>query len=274
MKWLLPRREFHFDRLLVMGIVNVTPDSFSDGGRWSTTDAAVDHALRLAADGADILDIGGESTRPGAIPVAEDEELRRVIPVIRALAKQADKPISIDTMKPGVAAASLAVGAEIINDVSGLRDPQMMSLMARSDAAAIVMHMQGTPATMQENPHYVDVVDAVDVYFGERIRNCGELGIAYERLALDPGIGFGKSSKHNWQLLAALPRLQTHRRPLCLGVSRKGFLGKDRTPSERMIAGLAVACHGMAHRAAHIVRTHDVRPTRDAIDALVKIIHE
>ncbi len=271
MKWLSSRREFTFDRPLVMGIVNVTPDSFSDGARWSQTDAAIEHALRLVADGADILDIGGESTRPGATPVPEDEELRRVVAVVTALAKQQSLPISIDTMKPAVARACLDAGAEIVNDVSGLHDPAMVELVCDTKAAAIVMHMAGTPLTMQDAPHYDDVVTEVGSYFEERLKSLIDSGIERERIALDPGIGFGKKSAHNWQLLAGLAQYQRFGRPMCLGVSRKGFLGEEREPRERMIAGLAVACHGVVTNAVQIVRTHDVKATREAVVALAAI---
>ncbi len=271
MRWQSSRRKFAFGRPMVMGIVNVTPDSFSDGGRWNQTDAAIEHAHRLVADGADILDIGGESTRPGATPVPEDEELRRVVAVVAALAKQQALPVSIDTMKPTVARACLDAGAEIVNDVSGLRDPAMVELVRDTKAAAIVMHMAGTPVTMQESPHYVDVVAEVGDYFNERLKSLVNAGIELEHIALDPGIGFGKKSAHNWQLLAGLAQYRRFGRPMCLGVSRKGFLGKEREPQDRMIAGLAVACHGIATKAVQIVRTHDVKATRDAVNALAAI---
>ncbi len=271
MKWLSSRREFTFDRPMVMGIVNVTPDSFSDGGRWNNTDAAIEHALQLVADGADTLDIGGESTRPGATPVPEDEELRRVVTVVTALVKQQALPISIDTMKAAVARACLDAGAEIVNDVSGLRDPAMVELVRNTKAAAIVMHMAGTPLTMQDSPHYDDVAAEVGDYFDARLKSLVNAGIELEHIALDPGIGFGKKSAHNWQLLACLARYQRFGRPMCLGVSRKGLLGKEREPQDRMIAGLAVACHGLVTNAVQIVRTHDVKATRDAVNALAAI---
>jgi dihydropteroate synthase len=271
MIWKTPSREFTFDRPLVMGIVNVTPDSFSDGGQYLESHHAADHALQLITDGADIIDIGGESTRPGATPTPEAEELRRVVPVIQALAKQIAIPISIDTIKPGVAKAAIEAGAEIVNDVSGLRDPTMVKVVRDAKAAAIVMHMRGTPQTMQNDPQYFDVVREVGSYFDERIRALSQAGIDVERTALDPGFGFGKTSVHNWQLLAGLSEFRRFGRPLCLGVSRKGFLGKDRQPCDRLIAGIAVSCHGIALNAVQIVRTHDVKQSRDAIDALTKI---
>lgn len=271
MKWISPRREYTFDRPLIMGIVNVTPDSFSDGGRWNQTDTAVQHALSLEADGADILDVGGESTRPGATPVRLVEEINRVVPVIAALAKRTSLPISIDTMKPAVAWACIDEGAEVVNDVAGLRDPAMLTIVRQTKAAAIVMHMRGTPATMQDAPKYDDVVIEVGNFFVERLRSLAEAGIETDRIALDPGIGFGKKSEHNWKLLAGLTQYRRFGRPVCLGVSRKGFLGKDREPEERMVAGLAVACHGIVTNAVQIIRTHDVKATREAIDALAML---
>jgi dihydropteroate synthase len=271
MEWRTSRRTLTFDRPLVMGIVNVTPDSFSDGGQWFDTHSAVGHALHLVAGGTDILDIGGESTRPGAIPVSEADELRRVVTVVAALVKQVSLPISIDTMKPAVARACIDAGAEIVNDVSGLRDPGMVEVVRDTKAGVIVMHMPGTPKTMQDHAQYGDVVADVGSFFEERLRMLGDSGIAVERVALDPGIGFGKKSQHNWQLLAGLHDYRRFGRPMCLGVSRKGFLGKDRESRDRMIAGLAVACHGIVNDAVQIVRTHDVKATRDAIDALASI---
>lgn len=271
MEWVSNRRSIAFDRPLVMGIVNVTPDSFSDGGRWATADLAIEHALRLAQDGADVLDIGGESSRPGAEPVPEEEELRRVVPVVRALATQLTVPISIDTMKPAVAQACIEAGAEIINDVSGLRNPAMVGVARDTAAAVLVMHMKGTPQTMQLDPNYLDVVGEIDQYFEERLRTLTASGIARQRLAIDPGIGFGKKSSHNWELLAKLDRLRCFERPLCLGVSRKGFLGKERPAKDRLIAGLTVAVEAMTRGTAQIIRTHDVRETRDSVDTLLKI---
>ena len=201
----------------------------------------------------------------------EDEELRRVVVVVAALAKQQTLPISVDTMKPAVARACLDAGAEIVNDVSGLRDPAMVEVVRNTKAAAIVMHMAGTPATMQDSPHYDDVVVEVGEYFEERLKSLVNAEIQLERIALDPGIGFGKKSAHNWQLLAGLAQYQRFGRPMCLGVSRKGFLGKDREPQDRMIAGLAVACQGIVTNAVQIVRTHDVKATRDAANALAAI---
>jgi dihydropteroate synthase len=271
--WTTSRRTFTITRPLVMGIVNVTPDSFSDGGRFLATEAAVMHGVHLAEAGADILDVGGESTRPGATPVSADDELRRVVPVIEELARKVSVPLSVDTMKAGVARASLDAGAEIVNDVSGLRDPAVVEIVKATGAAAVVMHMRGTPQTMQDNPVYDDVVAEVATYFEERLRALTGSGIDADRIALDPGIGFGKTTAHNWQLVAHLARFARLGRPVCLGVSRKGFLGKHlgRDVHERLAAGLAVACFGAVAGAVQIVRTHDVAEMRDAMLTLEQV---
>jgi dihydropteroate synthase len=266
--WQCRDRRLTFARPLVLGIVNVTPDSFSDGGRYADPAVAVEHALSLVAEGADLLDVGGESTRPGSHPVTLDEELRRVVPVVRDLAKRTDVPISVDTSKAEVARQSLDIGARIINDVTGLRgDPTMPEVVARASAGAIIMHMQGTPATMQANPRYDDVVREVGEFFEERLRSLSNAGIAPESVCLDPGIGFGKTHEHNMRLLAELPVFQRFGRPVCLGVSRKGVIGTvcGRPRSERMPASLAVACFAIARGAAQALRAHDVAPHRDAV---------
>jgi dihydropteroate synthase len=266
--WHCRDRRLTFGRPLVLGIVNVTPDSFSDGGQHADTAAAIEFALKLAADGADLLDVGGESTRPGSLPAPLDEELRRVVPVVRGLAGRTDVPISVDTNKAAVARQALAAGAVIINDVTGLRgDPDMPSVCAAAGAGVIVMHMQGTPETMQVNPTYGDVVREVDDFFAERLRALAAAGIPPEAVCLDPGIGFGKTQDHNLRLLANLGTFRRHGRPVCLGVSRKGMLGviTGRPRSERMPASLAVACFAVAEGAAHVLRVHDVGPTRDAV---------
>jgi dihydropteroate synthase len=257
-----------------MGIVNVTPDSFSDGGRFATADNAVAHSLELVRQGADLLDIGGESTRPGAVPVPLDEEIRRVVPVVQALAAQTATPISVDTSKAEVARQCLAAGARIINDVAALTfDPVMPEVVRAAGAGVILMHMQGTPATMQIQPHYDDVVGEIRQFLEARLRSLALLGIAEERVVLDPGIGFGKSHAHNLEILARLEEFQQLGRPLCLGVSRKGGIGKVlNRPVERRLAGsLAVVCYAVTRRTAHIVRVHDVEETRDAVTMIAAI---
>lgn len=271
--WQIRDRRLEFDRPLVMGILNVTPDSFSDGGRHFTLDAAVQHGLQLIEEGADILDVGGESTRPGAEPVPLDEELRRVVPVIQALAAQINVPISVDTSKPEVARQSLGAGAHIVNDVTALREPAMIQLIGETQAGAVLMHMQGTPATMQIAPHYDDVVAEVERFFEHRLAELTSAGIAAEQLVIDPGIGFGKTFEHTLAQLRALPDLQRLGRPVCLGVSRKGFIGQiTRRPRQERVAGsLAVLCHGLAQGAVQIARVHDVAATVDAMRILAAL---
>ena len=250
-----------------MGVVNVTPDSFSDGGKFSDPAAAVAHGLELAAQGAEILDIGGESTRPHAEPVSEAEELRRVIPVLEQLAHRTPATLSIDTMKPAVARAAVAAGACIVNDVAANRtDPAMWKLVAESGAGYICMHAQGTPATMQNHPNYVDVVREVHDFFAERLETLRNCGVQPEQVVLDPGIGFGKTVEHNLQLLAGLKRFADLGRPLLLGVSRKAFIGKicGAKVNERLPASLACATLAVAD-GVEIIRTHDVKETVQAI---------
>jgi len=258
-------------RALVMGIVNVTPDSFSDGGRHDDAAAAVKHALQLIADGADLLDIGGESSRPGANPVTLEEELRRVIPVVAELAKVTSIPLSVDTVKAEVARQSLAAGACIVNDISALNgDSGMIDVVRGYRAGLILMHMQGTPATMQQNPAYIDVIAEVGRFFEERIAFARAGGLVESSLVLDPGIGFGKSVEHTWQQLRHLADYQRFGLPVCLGVSRKGFIGLaiDRPRHQRAVGSVAVACHALANGAAQIVRVHDVAAHRDAVRVL------
>ena len=260
--------EFVFPRpVLVMGIVNVTPDSFSDGGKFLDAYAAVAHALELAAQGAEILDIGGESTRPNAEPVNEAEELRRVIPVVEKLAAKIKIPLSIDTMKPAVARAALAAGASIVNDVAANRnDDAMWKVVAEFRASYICMHAQGSPTTMQKNPAYKNVVREVGEFFRERLKKLNAAGVAADQIAFDPGIGFGKTLEHNLQLLAGLRSFTNLRRPLLLGASRKSFIGKlsgaeveNRLPASLACATLAVA------GGVQIIRTHDVAETIQAV---------
>ena len=254
-------------RALLMGIVNVTLDSFYDGGKFASTETAVAHGLAMAAQGADILDIGGESTRPGAAPVAMEEELRRVRPVIEALAPRVQCAISIDTSKPEVARAAIAAGAGLVNDVTGLRDPEMLRVLAETGAGAIAMHMQGAPADMQRAPHYEDVTAEVREFFRHTFARVVNSGLDPMKIAFDPGIGFGKTVAHNLALLKDLAGLRVEDRPLVLGVSRKSFLGKI-TGSADMEARLwpTVALTSYAReRGANVIRVHDVRQNSDAL---------
>jgi dihydropteroate synthase len=254
-------------RPLVMGIVNVTPDSFSDGGAFFDPDRAIVQAVKLANEGADILDIGGESSRPGSASISEKDEIERVVPVIEAITDEIETPISIDTMKAGVARAAVEAGASIINDVSGFRDPAMIHVAVKAKAGVIVMHMQGTPASMQKNPKYEDVVREIGEFFDERIATLTAAGVDREAICLDPGIGFGKTQEHNLQLLAGMGEYQRFQRPVCLGVSRKGFIGVicTRPVEERLAGSLAVASIAAARGEAHVLRVHDVAATRDAM---------
>jgi len=251
-------------RPLVMGILNVTPDSFSDGGRYADP---VARGLQLIEHGADVLDVGGESTRPGAEPVSLEEELRRVVPVVRELSSRTSAPISVDTMKPEVAREALAVGAAILNDVSGFRDPRIIEVAREARCGVVAMHMLGAPATMQQNPQYADAVGEVTAYLQERLRALGESGIPLEAVCLDPGIGFGKALEHNLELLANLNAVAALGRPVCLGVSRKGFIGAvcGRALEQRDAGSLAVACFAAARGTAHVLRVHDVPAARDAV---------
>ncbi len=252
----------------IMGVVNVTPDSFSDGGAFLDRDAAVKHGLRLAFEGADLLDVGGESTRPGADPVPEREELERVIGVIEGIrAANAVVRISIDTSKAAVAAAALDAGADFVNDVTALRgDPEMAALVAERGVDVCLMHMVGSPRTMQAEARYDDVVADVKQFLGERIEAAVAAGIALERILVDPGIGFAKTLEHNLELLFRLRELTALGRPLVLGTSRKSFLGTitGRETAERMPATLATVVMGY-ERGATVFRVHDVAPTRDAL---------
>ena len=260
--------EFLFPRpALVMGIVNVTPDSFSDGGKFFEPALAVEHALAMMADGADILDVGGESTRPNAAPVSEAEELRRVLPVIEQLAAKVKIPLSIDTMKPIVAQAALAAGASLVNDVAANRnDDAMWRLAAETGAGYVAMHCQGTPQTMQVNPQYDDVLAEVSEFFFDRLEWLQAAGVRREQVVLDVGIGFGKTLAHNLELLAALKHFTKFERPLLLGVSRKSFLGQllGLEVEARLPAGLACACWAV-QADVQIIRTHDVAATIQAV---------
>lgn len=249
----------------VMGIVNVTPDSFSDGGKFNTTDKAVAHALELVEQGADILDIGGESTRPGATPVPLDEELSRVIPVIKALIK-AGVPLSIDTYKPEVMRAAIDAGVDIVNDVCALQEANALEIVAASQVGVCLMHMQGRPQTMQADPQYQDVVAEVTSFLATRLKAAEQAGIVRGRIVLDPGFGFGKRTEHNLTLLNHLSSLQSLGLPLLVGLSRKSVLGQvvGLSVDERMHASIAASVVSVM-KGANIVRVHDVKPTLDAL---------
>lgn len=248
------------ERTFVMGILNVTPDSFSDGGRFLASDAAVDHAVRMVADGADVIDVGGESTRPGSDPVSVEEETARVVPVVAALAGAVpDTPISIDTRKAAVAAAALDVGATIVNDVSAGGDPEMFPLVAGRGAGIVLMHMKGEPKTMQETAAYRDVVAEVREHLRERVEAARAAGIEPERIAVDPGIGFGKELEHNLELIRRIDALTELGRPVLVGPSRKRFLGTIlNVPEDRRVEGTIAAVVWMVSRGANLVRVHDV----------------
>lgn len=265
--WRCGSFELSLERPLVMGILNATPDSFSDGGLHDSPITAVGHAERLIAEGAAILDIGGESTRPGATAVPEAAELARVRPIVLRLASEGTVPVSIDTRRAGVARACVAAGASIINDVSGFRDPAMVAVAAGCEAGLVVMHMLGEPLSMQKEPRYEDVVAEVGGYLVAQAAVLEAAGVARERIALDPGIGFGKTLEHNLALLRALPELAQLGYPLLVGVSRKRFIGELTgvdTPSERLPGSLAAACFAVEH-GAHAVRVHDVASTVQAL---------
>jgi len=256
-------------RPLIMGIVNVTPDSFSDGGLHLDPGAAAAHGEQLLAEGADLLDVGGESTRPGAEPVAEGEEIRRIIPVIEALRARTDRPISVDTMKPGVARAAAAAGATVWNDVTALEgSPRSLALAAELGCGVVLMHMRGTPSTMQAAPQYDDVVAEVAAYLGGRVEAAVAAGIARSKIWIDPGIGFGKTRRHNLMLIARLDRLALLGIPVLVGASRKSFIartaGDGAGEAGRLGGSLAVALAAAA-RGAAALRVHDVAATRQAL---------
>jgi len=260
------RHLLDLDAPVVMGILNVTPDSFSDGGRFRGMPAALEQAERLAEEGAAIIDVGGESTRPGAAPVPLDEELRRVIPIVERLVSKLDIPISVDTRTPAVMRVSIAAGASMINDVMALRAPGALDAVAASGAAICLMHMQGEPRTMQNEPHYEDVVDEVCTFLRERVVACIGAGIARSRLVIDPGFGFGKALTHNLQLLRGLRTLAAEGLPVLAGLSRKRMIGEltSRDEGDRRAGSLALAVIA-AMNGARIIRAHDVRETVDAL---------
>ena len=256
---------FELDRPLVMGVVNVTPDSFSDGGLYGTPQSAIDHARALIDEGADIIDIGGESTRPGAAAVALDDERRRVLPVIEALAG-AGVPISLDTRKSELMREAIAAGASLVNDIGALEAPEALQAVAASTVAVCLMHKQGEPQTMQQSPRYEDVVREVRDYLRARVAAVQAAGISRSRVIIDPGFGFGKTFEHNATLLQGLPSLAALGVPLLAGVSRKAMLGRitGREPGNRVYASIAAALIAI-ERGANIIRVHDVAATRDAL---------
>ena len=261
-------QHFRSNRTLLMGILNVTPDSFSDGGRYVDASRAVERALEMVAEGADLIDIGGESSRPGSASVSEAEELARLMPVLESLRPQIDVPISIDTQKPGVARRSLEAGASIVNDIRGLRDPEMMEVVAEGRASVVLMHMRGTPRTMQDDTAYADVVTEIARFLEAQAMAARQAGI--EEIAVDPGLGFGKSAEQNFVILARLREIMALGYPVLIGPSRKSFLGS--LPSglptgERLEGTLAAVAVGVTNGAS-IVRVHDVEPCRRALEVV------
>ena len=256
------RFELALDRPLVMGVVNVTPDSFSDGGRFADAEAAISHARAMIDEGVDLVDVGGESSRPGAAPVPEAEELRRVLPVVSALR---GFPVCVDTRHPGVMRAALDAGASMINDIEALQAPGALEAVAAADCAVCLMHKKGDPATMQDDPQYADVVSEVREFLASRIAACERAGVARERIVADPGFGFGKTVEHNLTLLKRLPELAALGVPLLAGWSRKSSLGRitGRDTGERLAGSLAAALLALLG-GARILRVHDVKETRDA----------
>ncbi len=258
----------------VIGILNVTPDSFSDGGRYASPQEAVEAARRMVSEGAHLIDVGGESTRPGAMPVPPEEEIARVLPVVEAL-DQDGIPVSIDTRKPEIADAALSAGACVLNDVTGLREPAMRAIAARHEATVIIMHMKGEPQTMQANPEYEDVVGEVAAFLAEQAQACMSDGIAAERIWIDPGIGFGKTLEHNLALLRATGDLAASGYPVVIGVSRKSFLGRltgEEDPTRRLGGSLAAGLYA-AHLGAAALRVHDVSETVQALAVWRALVH-
>jgi dihydropteroate synthase len=267
-------RRLDLGRPAVMGVLNTTPDSFSDGGLFDTPSKAVAHAVEMVAEGADLIDVGGESTRPGAPPVSADEELARVLPVIRLLAREIAVPISIDTYKPGVMKAAVGEGAGFINDIRALRAPGALETAAALDVPVCLMHMQGEPGTMQQAPHYDDVVSEVAAFLCQRRDACVEAGIGADRILIDPGFGFGKTVHHNLLLLADLDRIAGIGPPVLVGLSRKSTIGRllGRPLEQRTTASVVLALLAV-QRGASVVRVHDVGETRDAL-SLAALVDE
>lgn len=259
-------RELDLSRTHVMGILNTTPDSFSDGGRFQQLDAALSHIERMIDEGATLIDVGGESTRPGAAAVSVDQELQRVVPVVEAIKARFDVIVSVDTSTPAVMRESAAVGAGLINDVRALQRPGALQAAADSGLPVCLMHMRGEPQTMQDAPHYESILDEVGRFLTGRVEACESVGIGRERLLLDPGFGFGKTLEHNLQLFARMQLLQPQGLPLLVGVSRKSMIGQllDRPVDQRLAGGLALATLAVV-RGARIIRVHDVAATADAV---------
>ena len=269
-RWRMRNREIVLDRTRIMGILNVTPDSFADGGRFLEPQAAIYHALEMVEDGADLVDIGGESTRPGSDPVGAFEEWQRIGPVLEGLAGKVDVPISVDTRKPEVAERAIRAGASVVNDVSGLRDPKMIRIVSRERVGVVVMHMLGEPKTMQAEPRYADVVGEVRAHLDRIVRAARYAGVPSDAIALDPGIGFGKAADDSLELLRRLDVLVELGYPVVVGVSRKSFLariGAGETPEERLGGSLAAAAWAVL-RGAHVIRAHDVADTVRAMRAI------
>jgi dihydropteroate synthase len=260
---------------VVMGVLNVTDDSFSDGGRFVQVDAALQQASRMVEEGASIIDVGGESTRPGSQPVSEQAEVERVVPVVAAICRRFDVVVSVDTGKATVMREAIAAGAAMINDVYALRGENSLTEAAGLNVAVCLMHMQGVPATMQDDPRYENVVDEVVAFLEERVRACDEAGLGRDRIVIDPGFGFGKTVQHNIQLLANLEALHILQLPILVGLSRKGMLGTltGRSVGDRVAGGLAAAVLAVA-RGAHIVRTHDVGATVDALKVAAAVTRQ
>lgn len=269
--WLCGRFELNFERPLLMGIVNITPDSFSDGNHYLQADAAIAHAKQLIADGADILDIGAESTRPGAEPVALDDELRRLLPVIEGL-RALNVPISVDTFKPAVMRAVLAAGADIINDIAGFRDPESIAAVAGTNCGLCVMHMQGEPRTMQQQPSYRDLHLEVKNFLSDRVQALRSAGVAPQRIMLDPGLGFGKTVEHNYTLLRDLEKIQIDSYPWLIGLSRKSMIGHvvNKAPQQRLAGSLAGMLAAVS-RGAAVLRVHDVAESADALNVWLAV---
>ena len=260
------------DKAIVMGILNTTPDSFSDGGQFNSSETAINHALKMIQEGADIIDVGGESTRPGAAAVSVEDEMERVVPVIKALREQSDVCISIDTSKPEVMRAAVQAGASLVNDVNGLRELGALEVCAELDVLVCVMHMQGQPRTMQNSPHYDDVLEDVKSFLQGRVNECVAAGIRQENIIIDPGFGFGKTLQHNLQLLQQLDEFEVLGVPVLVGLSRKSMLGLvlDSPVEQRLHASVAAAVFAWT-KGAKIFRVHDVKPTVDALKVCVAV---